>query len=762
MARETTGRDSHGQDLGVGPGGRRSVVVRWSVGNSLIGLLLVGLVHAQASGGGTVSQACPTKPGTIQIIACPNVATDIGNVTQTRTGVCDSSTGYTWVMGSWTTTATNCSPRPTTPQLSPPGIGDAEKRAQISAAGFPNGHPINPPVRIDDSVGGINVAVSYCNSIPSAVQNISCAAAIGTPAFGVVAGRTVGTVSYTTETAACKANVGAVLTTDGATACTVPVCTSVPSAAVTTTCATVAGNPAYGVPAWATTGMVTYTTETAACTGNVGAVLSSNGPTSCTAVCAGGATSWSVGANVCAGTLPATANGASAVVATTTPGSAGSATYTCSAGVWGAATAKTCVPSCSSSPSAAQTRSCASVAGNAAYGVPAANTVGTVTYTTETAACTGNTGAILTSNGASACTAPVVIPAPTVSVTRTPNSGPAGTAYTLTWGTTNATTLTWACSGPFTGTGLAPSLSGSTGGNYLAGWLGTTGCVWTATGPGGTATVAESFTVTAADCAAQNVSWTVLGNSCSATAPFTGNAGTTGLLSNTGNTNLGQANFMCSNGSFIAFGPPTCSPTVVLGVCPLTLRTWGAGVQIPLADGNPPMLLPNGHQWCFYSGVVGGDRWSAAYDREQRSAVTFWPQYSEVPSGPIPGGTAAVDWSFNLGGYLGDYVSYSIGGSKCAPAGSYQHAWYASDCRSAGNTNLDFVGYPRGAFCQYQSASPGVTSGVITVAVLELSGNWAGNSRWSEPGNSMKNGRYGCRPGDTTYQPVFVFEGGGG
>lgn len=96
-----------------------------------------------------------------------------------------------------------------------------------------------------------------------------------------------------------------------------------------------------------------------------------------------------------------------------------------------------------------------------------------------------------------------LVPAPTISVSRT-NGLPMiypGTTGSV-WSTTNATSLTLACTSPNGGYSLGLTsmpLNGVTNGPTLASWVGKTStCTWTATGPGGSATSTETLSAVSA------------------------------------------------------------------------------------------------------------------------------------------------------------------------------------------------------------------------------------------------------------------------
>jgi methionine-rich copper-binding protein CopC len=88
---------------------------------------------------------------------------------------------------------------------------------------------------------------------------------------------------------------------------------------------------------------------------------------------------------------------------------------------------------------------------------------------------------------------------PTISVSRSPSTMQANQAFTLTWSSTNATSVTRVCTA--SGTGYTSSgsmaLSGSSNGTASAAWVGyPSTCTWTATGSGGTASTTETMVTT--------------------------------------------------------------------------------------------------------------------------------------------------------------------------------------------------------------------------------------------------------------------------
>jgi RHS repeat-associated protein len=90
---------------------------------------------------------------------------------------------------------------------------------------------------------------------------------------------------------------------------------------------------------------------------------------------------------------------------------------------------------------------------------------------------------------------------PTMSVTRTPSPMTAGQSYTLTWSSTNATSVSRVCTASGTGYTVndAPALNGSTTGTASSAWVNyPSTCTWKATGAGGTATFTETMVTNAA------------------------------------------------------------------------------------------------------------------------------------------------------------------------------------------------------------------------------------------------------------------------
>jgi Repeat of unknown function (DUF5648) len=92
-------------------------------------------------------------------------------------------------------------------------------------------------------------------------------------------------------------------------------------------------------------------------------------------------------------------------------------------------------------------------------------------------------------------------PIPTINVSRTPLPFTAGQTHSINWSTANATSVYQVCTSSGTGyTYTGPqALSGGGTGLASSAWVGyPTHCVWTATGPGGTATAIDDFSTVAA------------------------------------------------------------------------------------------------------------------------------------------------------------------------------------------------------------------------------------------------------------------------
>jgi hypothetical protein len=149
--------------------------------------------------------------------------------------------------------------------------------------------------------------------------------------------------------------------------------------------------------------------------------------------------------------------------------------------------------------------SCSGVASSMAGSIAVQGTPSGITFTSTTA---GSETCILSATNpfgiSSSATISVAFAAPpvppTITFTRTPLPLVAGSNQTAIWSTTNATSVSGVCTSSGTGyTYTGPlALSGNSIGVASAAWIGyPTHCVWTATGPGGTASAIDDFTTVA-------------------------------------------------------------------------------------------------------------------------------------------------------------------------------------------------------------------------------------------------------------------------
>ncbi|WP_269532643.1 Ig-like domain-containing protein [Chitinimonas sp. BJYL2] len=138
--------------------------------------------------------------------------------------------------------------------------------------------------------------------------------------------------------------------------------------------------------------------------------------------------------------------------------------------------------------------------------------------------------------------------APTISVVRNPNPMISGKPYTVTWSTTNATSVYYTCSASgtgFVGSGtLGPN--GSVNGTGDPAWVGyPSACTWTATGPGGSKSVSDPLQTI-------NPAPTVsVGASCSASPCTTSSTISLSASASDSNGSINHVEFY-QNGSLIA------------------------------------------------------------------------------------------------------------------------------------------------------------------------------------------------------------------
>lgn len=280
------------------------------------------------------------------------------------------------------------------------------------------------------------------------------------------------------------------------------------------------------------TGLASFTCNNGALSQNPGAtcaVPSIN--------CAAGApVSWTVGANTCSGTLPATVNNGaiSGAVNDSTAPTTGSSTFTCSNG----SLTQNAGASCAAPPANCPAGSPATwtVGANTCTGTLAAavnNGANSATVTDSTAPTTGSSSftcnnGVLTQRTGATCSAPP--PA---------NACPAGAAVSWTGGLLVSCNATLPASLP---SGQSATLTDNT----APGFGSATYTCNNGTLSRGSSTCAATRPPT--PCGATTLSWTVGGNSCAGNAPNT-NSGSSAAVSSV-NGSTGNASFACANGSF--------------------------------------------------------------------------------------------------------------------------------------------------------------------------------------------------------------------
>ncbi len=247
---------------------------------------------------------------------------------------------------------------------------------------------------------------------------------------------------------------------------------------------------------------------------------------------------------------------------------------------------------------------------------------------------------------------------PTITVARSPWSNiPAGTSGALSWATAYTTNLALTCTGPDART--VPSvtpLSGSVSKTYGASIAGTTACTWTATGPGGTSSYSETFTVasgaltmssntctiaTGQSTCTVNASWTTV----NAVSPSLKDDNTGATLSSFANGSALPVYVTGGVGTTFKLysGPGLLDAKTVTGVC-ATGSVWsGASCLAPSVQINSAV-------------VDDSDNLSVNYTCRNSNSYEVWitkPTPSVmVASGPIPGAsfanyTGTVAYSLN-------------------------------------------------------------------------------------------------------------------
>jgi cytochrome c553 len=326
-------------------------------------------------------------------------------------------------------------------------------------------------------------------------------------------------------------------------------------AATSTTCAVpVAAAPCSGALSWTVGTNVCNATAASTASGATAALSDTTAPTtgaasfscsngvwgaptnvSCTApvACNATALSWTVGGNTCDAAATTTADGASATLTDAGAPTTGAATFSCSNGLWGAATGATCSAPVGCSAGAVSWK----VGTNTCDGTAAATSSGAAALVSDTSAPTTGAASFSCSNG----------------VWGTPTNAscnaPAGC---------NAGVLSWSvggnsCSGAVvqTTSGLTASLQNTSAPNTGAATYACTNGTWSA--------VSSTCNAPApVACAAQAVSWTVGANTCNATAASTASGSSFSLSDSTGPT-TGTAAVSCTNGVWAAPTGGTCN-----------------------------------------------------------------------------------------------------------------------------------------------------------------------------------------------------------
>lgn len=122
---------------------------------------------------------------------------------------------------------------------------------------------------------------------------------------------------------------------------------------------------------------------------------------------------------------------------------------------------------------------------------------------------------------------------PTIQITRNPNPLVAGQSFVTAWATTNATSLSYACTANgagYQGSGTVPTLNGSAAPMMAsADWVANPSqCVWTATGEGGVTTFSETMTTLAASVVPPAVNLSAINTNIRVTSGQSGNVNFTG------------------------------------------------------------------------------------------------------------------------------------------------------------------------------------------------------------------------------------------
>ncbi len=337
-------------------------------------------------------------------------------------------------------------------------------------------------------------------------------------------------------------------------------------------------------------------------------VASGSGTCSTVTNCTSQSLSWTVGSRTCSATAAATNHGSNATVNDTSGASQGTATYSCSNGTFNIQSGSTC----SNTPTqcAAQTvswtessRTCSGAAPLTAVGSSASVTAtsgsgdadftcnssgsfvvqpgancsytcpsGSVSWTQGSATCSGTYSSF--SNGSNRTVNDTTGPA-TGSASLTCNTGQVTIASSSCTDATSSTcaaqTVNWAVGG----NSCSATYSGGAGGSSEA-VVDSTGSVTgsaTATCSSGVVGISNASCNVGAACVAQTMSWTVGGNTCSASYP-SGASGTTATLADSTAPTTGSATATCSNGTVNLSGTSCASSA---STCPSQTLNWTVG-----------------------------------------------------------------------------------------------------------------------------------------------------------------------------------------
>ena len=265
------------------------------------------------------------------------------------------------------------------------------------------------------------------------------------------------------------------------------------------------------------------------------------------AACSAQTLGWTVNGRSCSASVPTAASGASVLASDTTQPDTGSASFSCSNGVWSAASSASCNPPAQCS---GQTMTW-SVAGNTcSAALPTTSAGSSATATDSTAPVAGS--AVFTCNqgswsAASHATCQATLPercsAQTLNWTVGASSCSAAVPDTVSGGSTVATDAT----APTTGSASFACLNGSWGAASNA-----------------------SCSQPAASCGSQALGWSVNGVACSAVVASTASGGSV-VVTDSSQPATGSASFSCSNGQWSTAGSASCS---LPAACPAQTLTW--------------------------------------------------------------------------------------------------------------------------------------------------------------------------------------------